>query len=219
MANLADVKTAHYVEEDDVVITPRGRMSFVALAKKFKSKTSKNKDDEGKFAVELNIPPGMDIVALVKMANEAAKDEFGVTIDFGSNKPIKVKIDGKPTTLKSPFLKSDEKLADVTSRGEPVDLEGWTMLRTTAYTRRPKVRDQSGEEVDTDDLDTEAYSGRWARIMVRAKGYRNDQYGVTFYLEGVQLLKHDDKIGGGAGAVSGEAFGAVDDEDEDDDEV
>lgn len=216
MANLADIKTAHYVEEDDVVITPRGRMSFVALSKKFKSKTSKKADDDGKFAVELNIPPGMNLKALYKMANEAAKDEFGVEVDFGSGKPIKVKVDGKQTTLKSPFLKSDEKLADVTSRGEPVDLEGYTMLRTSAYTRRPKVRDQAGEELDTDDIDTEAYSGRWARIMVRAKGYRNDQFGVTFYLEGVQLLKHDDKIGGGPGAVSGEAFGAVDDEDDED---
>ncbi|WP_164084206.1 ssDNA-binding protein, partial [Stenotrophomonas maltophilia] len=66
-------------------------------------------------------------------------------------------------------------------------------------------------------IQTEAYSGRWGRLMLQPKAYnRDDNKGVKFYVDAVQLLGNDDSISKGGGS-KGEAFSAVDDEDEDED--
>jgi hypothetical protein len=118
--------------------------------------------------------------------------------------------------LNWPFLDADANLADITSKGEDVDLEGWKLIRPNAYSKRPVVRDATGEALDLDDIATEAYSGRWARLMLQPKAYnRPDNKGVKFYVDAVQLLGNDDNIGGGGGS-KGEAFSAVDDEDDQD---
>lgn len=209
MADFSNIRKSHYDEDEDVYITCKGRSTFVALSRKFKSKKSKKVDDAGKFAVELIFPPEADLKMLYKGANDAAHEKWA-KVNF--TKPG-VNSAGK----KTPFLKAEDKLSDITSKGDAVDLEGWTMLRTTAYTRRPTVRNAQGEELDLDDIEIEAFTGRWMRIGVRFKPYENDQDGVTAYLESVQLLSKDDKIGGGA-AVKGEGFCAVDDDDEDEDD-
>lgn len=119
--------------------------------------------------------------------------------------------------LNFPFLDADINLADITSKGEPVDLEGWKLIRPNAYSKRPVVRNSAGEVLDLDDIQTEAYSGRWGRLMLQPKAYnRDDNKGVKFYVDAVQLLGNDDSISKGGGS-KGEAFSAVDDEDEDED--
>ncbi|RRC17286.1 DUF2815 family protein, partial [Escherichia coli] len=83
--------------------------------------------------------------------------------------------------------------------------------------KRPVVRNRAGEVLDLDDIQTEAYSGRWGRLMLQPKAYnRDDNKGVKFYVDAVQLLGNDDSISKGGGS-KGEAFSAVDDEDEDED--
>ena len=53
--------------------------------------------------------------------------------------------------------------------------------------------------------------------MLQPKAYnRDDNKGVKFYVDAVQLLGNDDSISKGGGS-KGEAFSAVDDEDEDED--
>jgi hypothetical protein len=204
----SDLNKWHYLEDENIYITPKGRSSFVALVRKFKGKKTK-KDDDGKYAVEISFPTTVDHKLGKKAANEALQEKFGNKVDFW--------VPGKSKGYNNPFLKAEEKLAEITSKGDPVDLDGWLMLRTSGYQRRPVVRDSRGNEIDLDDLDVEAYSGRWMRLMLRPKGYENEGKGVTFYLEGVQLLSHDDKIGGGAQATTGEGFGAVDDDNDEDD--
>jgi hypothetical protein len=144
---------------------------------------------------------------IYKALNEIAAEKFpGADLQ----NPGKSKVKG----LKSPILRADEKVADVTSKGEAVDLDGWTMVRANAFRSRPVVRNARGEVVEEDDLDVEAYSGRWMRFMVRPSAYDQDGgRGVKFYLEGVQLLGNDDPIGGFK-RTDGAAFGAVDDEDD-----
>jgi len=208
-----NTKITHYIEDEDTYILPKGRMNFVALARKFKNKKSTRKDDEGQFVVSVIIPPTSDLklvkAAAKKLGGEKFKNKKGQAIDI-----LDVATRG---TVKSPFLQADEKLEGVTTNdGDEVDLEGWTMVRANTYTRRPIVRNAKGEVIDVDDLEVEAYSGRWARLMVKLKDYDQEgNKGVKFYIEGVQLLGHDDKIGSGGGGSTGEAFGAVDDEDED----
>lgn len=206
-----DVTRCHWVEDEELIILPKGRLTFVALAKKWRSKDAKP-DEDGQFATTVIIPPEMNLDLAKKHAQEAGKE-----IKDKKGRPIDILDDKSRGSAKTPFLDADDKLSDVTTNeGDEVDLEGWIMIRANSYSRRPVVRDSKGQIVDLDDLEVEAYSGRWARLMVRPKAYnRKDGKGVKFYVEGVQLLGHDDKIGGGGG-TSGEAFGAVDDEDEDD---
>ena len=44
-----DLKKWHYIESEDRWMSPKGRLVFVALAKKFRSKDAKP-DDEGQYA-------------------------------------------------------------------------------------------------------------------------------------------------------------------------
>lgn len=209
-----NTKITHYVEDEDLYILPKGRMNFVALARKFKNKKSTRENDEGQFVVSCIIPPEFDLTKVKKAVQTLGKEKF----KDKKGKPIDLLDDANLKGHKSPFLKADDKLESVTTNdGDEVDLDGWTMIRANTYTRRPVVRNSKGEVIDVDDLEVEAYSGRWCRLLVKPKDYDQEgNKGVKFYLEGVQLLAHDDKIGGGSGST-GEAFGAVDDEDDGED--
>lgn len=205
-----DLSKTHYVEKDNVYITPQGRGNFVFLHDKFVKKGGKKED--GAFIVSMILPPDANLKALDKACVDLAK-ENGLTVEtFLKGEPVATK-DKKKIKLKTPFLAADEKVAEVTSKGEEVDLEGWKMIRSSSK-RKPTVRDRKGAEIDTDDLETEAYSGRWMRTMVRPYFYDKDgNTGISLGLEGAQLLKHDDQLGG-AKKADGDAFGAVEDDEE-----
>lgn len=214
-----DLTKCHYIEDENLWITCRGRMSFVALAKKYRSKDAKA-GDEGQFAVTIVTPPTAILTNLMKAASEAAHEKVpGVAFEAA---PPKLK------GLKTPFLDAAEKMEDGVSswfgedglqpkneEGLDCSLAGWKMIRANSYSRRPVVRMPNGSELALDEFDAEVYSGRWARIQVRPKYYTYDgNKGVKFYLEGVQLLRNDSRLGTGGGS-KGEAFSAVDDEDDD----
>ena len=55
--NTSDTNKCHYLEDEDLWITCKGRLTFVALARKFKSKKSTRPNDEGQYAIGLAIPP------------------------------------------------------------------------------------------------------------------------------------------------------------------
>lgn len=209
-----DLKKWHYIESEDRWMTPKGRLNFVALAKKFIGKNAKP-DDEGQYASSIIFAPTLNHGPIEKVLKElAAGEKFvnkkGKLIDVND-------IDQwAPNKLNWPFLDADANLADITSKGEPVDLEGWKLIRPNAYSRRPVVKNAAGEVLDLDDILQEAYSGRWARLMVQPKSYnRADNKGVKFYVDAVQLLGNDDSIGGGGGS-KGEAFAAVEDDEDSD---
>jgi hypothetical protein len=222
-AAVSPLKTCHYIEEDGVWVTPKGRGMFVALARKFQKKG--DGPDKAKYAFEIMVPPDADLTMLYDLANEKAAEEGWKGIDFNgatlSDGKVKIKTKaGKVLTVRSPFLDAEGLYENVTSKGEEVDLEGWITIRTASKQRRPVVRDASGEVIDVEDLETEAYSGRWARIMVKPYAYDVDNSkGVAFGLESVQLLANDDKYGSSGSGTDGSGFGAVDDEDGEDDDV
>jgi hypothetical protein len=197
-----------YVEAEGLWMSPKGRSTFVALERKFKNKKSTRADDQGQYAVTLIFPPSIDHKPIKDALQEVVKEGFPGGDLFN---PAKSKVKG----LKNPLRKADEVVADITSKGEEVDLEGWMMIRANSFRSRPVVRNSRGEVVDEDDLAVEAYSGRWMRILVRPATYNNESIGAKFYLEGVQLLANDDAIGGFKQS-DGSAFTPVDDEGEDD---
>lgn len=206
--SFSDLNKWHWDEENSVWITPRGRTTFVAMSKRFKNKNSTRPDDKGQWAVTIILPPGADTSGIRKAVNAEATS--------GAKKPVDFWKPGKAVGLKSPFSRADEKLETVTSKGVEVDLEGWEMIRPNSYLpQRPVVRLANGEVVDDDELDIECFSGRWARLMVKPAWYDQDGgKGVKFRLEGVQLLRRDDPIGGFK-VQTAESFGAVTDEDDD----
>ena len=207
-----DLKKWTYIEDEDRWMTPKVRLTFVALAKKFKQKDAKEGDDGSYCATFIDRPTTDKSAiekAIKKLSLETFKDKKG--------QPINVLDKDKRGKIRTPFLDAEEELADITSKGEAVDLEGWNMVRPNAYSRRPVVRNAQGEELDLDDIGTEAYSGRWARLILQIKAYdRPDNKGIKFYVDSVQLLTNDDNIGGGGGS-KGEAFEAVEDDEDDSD--
>lgn len=208
-----DLNAWTYIEDEDRWMSPKVRLQFVALEKKFKSKEAKEGDD-GSYCASFIEPPTTNKKAINKAISELSK----ATFKDKKKKPIDILAPDYKGSVKSPFIDAEEKCSDVTSKGEPVDLEGWTLCRPNAYSRRPVVRDNKGQEVDADDIGTEAYPGRWARLILQLKAYdRPDNKGIKFYVDSVQLLGNDDNIGSGGGST-GEEFEAVDDEDDEDED-
>lgn len=154
------------------LITCEGRLSYAQFLFKTNPDSKTKKGDE-KYTLSFLIPPGSDLTAAKKMANDAIVEEW----------PNEAK---RPRGLKSPFLDAEEKMGE--------EWKGWTLIRTST-TRKPGVILGSGADAKPEDV----YSGRWARLSLNAGTFDVDgNRGVSFFLNNVQLLKHDDPIGGAA---------------------
>jgi len=209
-----DLNVAHKHPTTGNVVTPRGRMYFCALADRFKEKNKKDKkpDDDGQYAVTLVISPDADIAALRAEIKACAKEKFG---------------DKLPASLKSPIKKCKEIYDKHGDQRYPDELGEHWQIRANTFRSQPGIVDQKGNPLSkilpgesTDDvksrLKEECYSGRWARITVSPKAYDNDgSRGVKFYLQNVQLLDHDDHLGGRTARAEDEFLAVGDDEDSD----
>lgn len=171
--------------ESGNLLTPKGRMLYPHL---FKPNLPQNEKDpeKARYQVTLLIPKGSDIAAL-RAAVEEVIDE---------NVPAKAR---STTKLKLPFLKTEDQ-----PRFAELAEDYPLMLRLNAK-YKPDVRtprnDRSVTEAEEAD---EVYGGRWARVSCRPFFYdTNGNKGVSFGLQNVQLLDHDDPLAGGR--VRGEA--------------
>jgi len=176
------LKKCHAGKAPGVVVTPEGRLTFVAVAAKYFDKTKP--EDKGQFCVTLVVPPGADLDMLKGIIKDAAVEKFGSKMPGGMKTPLR-------------------DAGEVDKEGYE---KGWTMIRANTYTAPPGVVDakgvnvsalRPGESVEEQKarIEAEAYSGRWARATVTAKGYdTNGNKGVKLYLNNVQLLKHDTKL-------------------------
>ncbi len=150
--------------------TPKGRLSYpYLLAPNPKAKT---KDGKLKYTCSLVIPPGSDMTTMKLAAAECAKEKWGE----------------KVTTmkLKSPFLDAEEKMGP--------EWKGWTVIRVST-TNQPGVvgPNNSPDGIEPKDI----YPGRWAYLTLNPGDYDVDgNRGVSFFLNNVQLLDHDEPIAG-----------------------
>jgi hypothetical protein len=165
---------------------------FVAIADKFVSKEDKAKSRDGVYTVTLVVPPNSDLTELKAAIKAKAEEKWGKKL---------------PGNLKSPIRKCSEVF---TKKGDPKYAEEYqNHLQITAntYQQQPGVVDRSnlllsklqpGESTDElrARLKEECYSGRWMRISVSPAWYDNESLGVKLYLQGVQVLDHDERIGG-----------------------
>lgn len=212
MSKDADLLKCHVLYEKNdptvptgVVVTPRGRAWFLAVDKKFKSKTDK-KEGDGAYISTICVPPTADLAPLKAICKEAAIEQFGSKI---------------PGNLKTPMRVCKDVFNKAGDPKYPADMDNWTQITANTYSQQPGIVDRNqvrisklnpGESTDdlADRLKEECYSGRWLRMSVSAKGYDVDNSkGVKLYLQNVQLLDHDDKVGGKGGGNAETDFGAV----------
>lgn len=182
MSDLKKCIASH--KKPGVVTTCEGRLSYAQYLFR-PNKESVTKDGKPKHTLSFLIPPGSDVSALEAIVQAAIDSKWPV----GSK--------DRPRKPKLPLLDAGEKMGD--------EWEGWTLLRLST-TKKPAVVEADMSPADEADV----YSGRWARVSVNAKDYDVDgNKGATLYLNNVQLLRHDDPIGGGASKAEND-FEAID---------
>lgn len=153
------------------IITPKCRLSFPNL---FTARTPPGSDKE-KYSVSMLIPPDADVALLKKAAAACAREKWG---------------DKLPAKMKTPFLDA----GDYEYEGY---VAGWLLVRASSI-QKPGIVRADGSTV-TDE--SEVYPGRWACVSLRPFVYdTNGNRGVSFGLQNVQLLDHDEAIGGRAKA-------------------
>jgi len=125
-----------------------------------------------KYSCALLIPPGVDLTELKAAATAKAKETLGA----------------KAAGCKSPFLNPLEK-------GYDEEFKGWTLLRMSSDMKPDIVGPNPKDHIEEP---REVYPGRWARISTNPYAYnKNGNKGVTFGLNNIQLLDHDEPIAGG----------------------
>ena len=157
------------------IMTCRGRLTFPALLKA--RPNPNNPQAEPKFSTGLLIPATSDIAILKQKAEAAAREKWGDKIQ---------------PKLRAPFLLAGE-IEGAKGKTYPDAFDNWILIRCNS-TYGPDVIDGAGHKVDEE---REIYSGRWARLSVRAFAYDySGNRGVSFGLQNVQLLEHDTPLGG-----------------------
>lgn len=178
----ADYFVARKAKEGDNIITPIGRLSWPALFKP--ERVSDDPDSEKKFSVALLLPPQSDLKLLKELAANTAIAKWG-------DKTQELLAEGK---LRTPFTK-------VEVSKYPMLSDGWTKINLKSD-YKPGILDalvNAGSLVKIKEEDPElVYPGRWAQITVHAYAYeQKGNKGVSFGLNNILLLHHDDLLGGG----------------------
>ena len=178
----------------DVVRTPRGRLSYAHIITPFQQEGPEGMS-KLRYSTSLAFPKDADLTILQGIVEERAKLKFGV--DYKKKHP----------RLKLPFYQT----ADYPKMGLDPD-EFPTFIRTTSNASSafppPTVVDLQGRPVGA-DREAEAYSGRWAVLVVNTFAYdQAANKGVSLGLQGVQLREDGDRLGGG-GTLAPDDFEAV----------
>ncbi len=170
--------------------TPKCRLSYVYLESPNPNAkvTSGNNAGKLKYTVSLLIPKTSDISLLKRAAEAAAIEEF-------SAEKFKALVEaGKFNT---PFL--DAFKASRTEKNPAGDerMQDFILIRTDSLTK-PGILEANGKPIGDDY--SGVYAGRWAFATLNPSAYPSidgGKPGVKFYLGNLQLLDHDERLGGG----------------------
>lgn len=170
--------------------TPKARLLWPYFENPDKGRSKKAKDGSEKhvYKVALFLPPTADISMLKKAAEAAAVEEFGAE---------KFKALVEAGKFNTPFLDAFKATQTEKNPGGWEWAKGWTAIRVDSGSK-PQVLESNGQSVGDDY--SGVYSGRWGFVTVNAKAYPpidGGKPGVKFYLNNVQLLDHDERLGGG----------------------
>jgi hypothetical protein len=187
---MSDMNKA-YVNDKGALFSCKGRILWNSVFEKRKGKNGK----EGKFEINLLIPKGSNIDALKTAVMEAGKDKFSKAFKDAGGK--------FPSSIRSPFRKT----AENDKIGEFAD--EFPIYFAARSMDPPGIVGPNGKSAGVTPEDV--YAGRWARISCDAYGYEVDgNKGVSFGLQNIQLLDHDDPMEIGGSRVPAESqFDAV----------
>jgi hypothetical protein len=161
------------------VIAGPGRLSFPVLF-------APEQDDSGndRYSGTLLLPPDYDIKPLLNALNAACIAGWG---EDKRKWP-------QGLTVRLP----QDVIRDAGTKSYNGYEPGWHFVAFSGK-NRPGIIDGLKQRV-TDP--SEAYPGRWARVSLRAFTFKNKKTGVSFGLNNVQLLRHDERLGGAPRAES-----------------
>lgn len=171
---------------DQYIVTAPVRIAFPHL---FEPKAkSEDKPDLKVYQVVLLIPPTADMAPYHAAIEAAIKAQWGKA----------------PPKWRSPLLDAGGK--------SHLDgyVEGWTYINTQR-TRRPGVVDRLGQPIADPEL---VWGGQWAKAYINAFAWANKTggKGVSFGLNGIQIVKDDTRFGAGQVDVT-KVFKPLDEDD------
>lgn len=168
-------------KEGKNVLTPICRMSFPNILVAV-PKNRKKLDSPKVYQLSILIPPTCDITLLKQAANDCAIAKWGAD---------KV----KAMKIKNPFLKAEEYKREGY-------LPGWILMRLSSKAKPSVLATIDGAQVRlTEDNGDEVYPGRWCTVSINPFTFDEEgNKGVSFGLNNVKLLNHDESIGGRAKA-------------------
>lgn len=162
------------------LITPKARMLYPNL---FKAVLPRGETDQDKarFQISLLFPTTADLT-LLKAAVQTVLEEH-------------VTAKARQTTkIKLPFLKTEDqpRLADYAEE-YPV------LIRANARIKPDVINPAGNRELKEDEDADEVYGGRWCRVSIRPFWFDHPTggKGVSFGLQNVQVLDHDEPMAGG----------------------
>ncbi len=156
------------------LITPKFRIMWPNLV----SKETKPDGSEGSFSLVALIPKTDTdgITALRALLKEAADEKFK----------------GKMSGVKNPVKDGDKEVYTDSDGNETPKHPGYFFARMSSNSR-PGIIGPDKQQVL--DIEEEAYAGRWAIAQVNAWCYdTSGNKGVSFGLNNLMLLEHDDKL-------------------------
>lgn len=156
------------------IILPKGRLAFAQhILKPGKPKTAPA-TQEAKYSTNVLIPKVADLKMLRDACLKVATENTGGKFPKGMHNPI--------------------------LEAKDYDYEGFTdqfwLVRPTGK-QKPGLVSASNEHVSAENETNEVYSGRWACVSVRPFWFDvGTKKGVGLGLQNIQLLDHDEVMGG-----------------------
>lgn len=188
---MGSLNEAFKIESSGNIMTPKSRAMYPSLF----TPTQVKGQGKAKYRLTLLMPTKSDIDVLRETIQEVAKDALGKKIDT--------------TKWRNPLIK----VADEPRLSEVADDFKW-LIRPNSD-NKPQVIKPNKAVVDSAEEPDEVYGGRWMRASISVYWYSADASpvpGVGLGLSNVQLLDHDDPLGGGRVKAESE-FDEVDEKD------
>lgn len=173
---MGSLNEAFLITSSGNIMTPKSRMVYPSLF----TPTQVKGQGKAKFRLNLLLPAKSDIDLLREAIIEVAKDNLGKKFDTAK--------------WRNPLLK----VADEPRFADLAD-EFKYLIRPNSD-NKPQVIKANKSIVDSADEADEVYGGRWARASISVYWYSADASpvpGVGLGLSNVQLLDHDEPLGGG----------------------
>lgn len=184
---MGNLNTAYLVEKTGNIMTPKGRILYPNLF----TPTQVKGQGKSKYRISLLLPKKAGIDLLVDTIDEIAKDKLGSKF--------------KTAKWRNPLIRTEDE-----PRFAELADDFPFMIRPNSD-NRPQVVGPSLRVITEDQEADEVYGGRWGRVSINPYWYSADKSpvpGVGLGLSNVQLLDHDDPLGGGRVSADAE-FEAV----------